>query len=92
MLKKIVSATFFSFFLVSSPTWADKHDSDKVNINTANAETLDKELKYVGEKTAKRIVDYRDEHGEFKSAEELSEVRGVGMQIIEANKEVIVTE
>ncbi|WP_281647481.1 helix-hairpin-helix domain-containing protein [Parendozoicomonas sp. Alg238-R29] len=91
-LKKITSAALFSFALLSSPTWANEAPPAKVNINTASAETLDKELKYVGEKTAQRIVDHRKEHGEFKTVEELSEVRGIGLKTIKANRAVMTTK
>lgn len=67
-------------------------DMGKVNINSANAETLDKELKYVGPNTAKRIIEFREEHGKFKSIDELSEVRGIGMQVIKANREQLTVE
>ena len=92
MMKKLISATLLTFALIASPTWANESQTSKVNINTANAETLDKELKYVGEKTAERIVNYRKEHGDFKNIEELSEVRGVGLQIIKANKTILTIE
>lgn len=93
MLKKVLNAALFSAALFVSPLWADGHDhGDKVNINTASAEVLDEKLKYVGEKTAEKIVEYRKEHGEFKSVDDLSEVRGVGTQIIKANKDVMVLE
>ena len=91
MLKKVLNAALFSAALIASPLWAGDHDH-KVNINTASAEVLDEKLKYVGEKTAQKIVEYRKEHGEFKSVDDLSEVRGVGTQIIKANKDVMVLE
>jgi len=62
-------------------------DMEKVNINSASAEMLDKQLKYVGPSTAQRIIEFRKEHGDFKSVDELSEVRGIGMQVIKANRE-----
>ena len=101
MFNKFFTAIIFSFALIISPAWAkDKHDHNhehsshetKVNINKANAETLDKELKYVGEKTAQRIIDYREKNGDFKNVDELSEVRGIGSRIIKANRTRLTTE
>ena len=63
-----------------------------VNINSADANILDKQLKYVGPSVAKRIVEFRDEHGKFKSIDELSEVIGVGKQVLEANRERLAIE
>lgn len=55
----------------------------KVNLNTADAATLDT-LPKVGPVLAQRIVDWRKEHGPFKSAEELDAVDGVGPKMLEA--------
>ena len=57
-----------------------------VNLNTADAETLARELKGVGPAKAKAIVDYRDAHGPFTSVDELLEVKGVGASILDSNR------
>lgn len=57
-----------------------------VNINTADAKTLAKELKGVGLAKAEAIVKYRAEKGPFKSVEELKKVQGVGEATFETNK------
>ena len=49
----------------------------KVDLNTATPDQLD-ELPGVGEVTAKRIVDWRTEHGSFSSVDQLREVDGIG--------------
>ena len=49
--------------------------SGVVNINTASATELAL-LPRVGEKAAQRIVDYRKEHGPFKKAADLMQVKG----------------
>jgi competence protein ComEA len=48
-----------------------------VNLNTATLEQLDT-LDGVGPGIAKRILDYRQQHGGFKRVEELGEVPGIG--------------
>lgn len=48
-----------------------------VGLNTATAEQLD-ELPGVGPVLAQHIIDYRSEHGGFRSVEELREVNGIG--------------
>ncbi|MET3718766.1 MULTISPECIES: ComEA family DNA-binding protein [unclassified Arthrobacter] len=54
----------------------------KVNLNTAGVQELDA-LPKVGPVLAQRIVDWRKEHGPFKSVEELDAVDGVGPKMLE---------
>ena len=63
-----------------------------VNINTADASTLARELNGVGIKLAQAIVDYRQKHGDFKSADELTLVKGIGPAAIARNRESIRVE
>ena len=64
--------------------------ADKVNINTADARTIDKVLVGVGPAKAEAIVAHRKEHGPFKSADQLASVKGIGLSIIEKNRDRIV--
>lgn len=57
-----------------------------VDINTADAQTLSTELNGIGISKAKAIVEYRDKHGPFQSAEDLSLVKGVGERTVELNR------
>lgn len=64
---------------------------DKVNINTADVKEL-MTLTGVGRKVAEKIVEYRDNHGPFKKADELRKVDGVGNGVWEKNRERVVTK
>ncbi|WP_411373373.1 helix-hairpin-helix domain-containing protein [Arthrobacter sp. MPF02] len=55
----------------------------KVNLNTAGVAELDA-LPKVGPVLAQRIVDWREEHGAFKSVDELDAVDGVGPKMLES--------
>ena len=57
-----------------------------VNINTADAATLARDLQGIGLKRAQAIVDYRTKHGPFRSADELALVKGIGSKAIERNR------
>ncbi|TLX63019.1 competence protein ComEA [Stutzerimonas nosocomialis] len=57
-----------------------------VGLNTADAETLTRELQGIGAAKAKAIVDYRDTHGPFTSVDELLEVKGIGAATLEKNR------
>jgi len=59
--------------------------AETININTADKESLMSSIKGVGDKRAEAIIAYREEHGPFKSLEELADVKGVGPSIVEAN-------
>ena len=63
--------------------------ADKVNINTADAATIDAVLVNVGPSKAQAIVDYRKTNGAFKSAEELAMVKGIGLKTVEKNRDRI---
>lgn len=59
----------------------------KVNLNSADAATLQRELSGIGEVKAKAIVAYRDTNGDFASVDELLEVKGIGESILEKNRD-----
>lgn len=62
---------------------------DKVNINTADAVTLDRVLLNIGPAKAQAIVDYRKRYGSFKSAEQLALVKGIGLKTVAKNRDRI---
>lgn len=49
----------------------------KCNINTAGINQLT-QLSGIGESTAKKIIEYRSTHGNFKSIEDILNVKGIG--------------
>jgi len=51
--------------------------NQKVNINTATIEQLEK-LNGIGETIAKAIVEYRDNNGKFNNIEDIKNVSGIG--------------
>lgn len=65
--------------------------SGVVNINTAGTGELTL-LPRVGEKGAERIIEYRKEHGPFKKAADLMQVKGVGAKTFELMSPYIVVD
>ncbi len=79
--KSLLLSVLFAFASVAAA-------AGPVNINTASVEQLT-ELNGVGEAKAKAIVAYRDEHGAFKSIEQLANVKGIGLKTVEKNRDMI---
>ena len=70
---------------LSLPLWA----AGPVNINSADADALAEALKGVGKSKAEAIVAYRETHGAFKDADELVNVKGIGLATVNNNREMI---
>ena len=52
-------------------------NNSKININTANISEL-KQITGIGESTANKIIDYRENVRKFKKIEDIKEVKGIG--------------
>lgn len=69
--------------------------TEKVNINTATVEELTT-IKGVGNTKAQSIIDYRTQHGAFKSVNDLANVKGIGEKslatLLKNNPDRIVVE
>ncbi len=67
---------------------ATGNESGKININTASEEEL-KSINGIGDALAKRIIEYREEHGPFKDIQEITNVSGIGEKKFDNMKEQI---
>ena len=67
--------------LVPAFVWAGP-----VDINTADAATIAKELQGIGLSRAQAIVAYREKNGAFRSADELRKIKGIGAKVLERNR------
>ena len=84
-LKSVLAPVLLSLLMAGSA-----FASEKVNINTADAQTIERVLVNIGTSKAEAIVAYRKANGAFKSADELANVKGVGLKTIERNRDRIV--
>jgi competence protein ComEA len=76
MKKLILLLSLFAFNAIAAP----------VNVNTADAKTISEALSGIGIKKAEAIVKYRTEKGLFKTADDLTNVKGIGKKTVEKNK------
>lgn len=73
--------------LVPAFAWAGP-----VDINSADAATIARELQGIGLSRAQAIVDYREKNGAFRSADELRKIKGIGDKVLERNRSNIRVE
>ena len=72
--------------------WSAGVTAGTVNINLADVGELAENIHGIGPRLAQAIVNYRAQHGDFGSIDELVGVRGIGLTIIKANRGVIVVK
>ncbi|MGD9584869.1 MAG: ComEA family DNA-binding protein [Lysobacterales bacterium] len=77
--------TFKALLLSLLFVFATAVQAGPVNINTASAEQLT-ELNGIGLVKAQAIVAYREQNGAFKSADQLANVKGIGLKTVEKNR------
>lgn len=65
---------------------AEIQPDNRVNINTADAETLALALDGIGMAKAQEIIVYREQNGDFKTVDDLQNVRGIGKATLERNR------
>ena len=62
---------------VSAGQFIEEKTSQAIDINTASSIELES-IPGIGQVTATRIIDYRNQHGKFSSIQELKQVKGIG--------------
>ncbi len=76
---------FFKTLLITTALLAQSAFA-AVNINQADAAQIAEELKGIGLSKATAIVAYRTQNGPFKTVEQLTEVKGIGLKTVEKNR------
>jgi len=88
-----LAAVLLAFSTFSLAVEAQPDNTQQVqllDINSADAATIAAALDGVGLTKAQEIVAYRDMFGDFRSVEELTEVKGIGAATVEKNRQRII--
>jgi len=88
VLAVILFCSFFRFVNIERLYNKSYYFKDKVDINTATFQEL-KNIPYVGERLAYKIIDYRNNFGKFNSIEDLKKIKGIKDKKINIIKEYI---
>lgn len=64
----------------------------RLDLNKADALTLQKALNGIGKAKAEAIVAYREANGPFTSVDELLEIKGIGNALLERNRDKVMVE
>ncbi len=90
-IKKIIYSMVLvlMFSLLTSPLYAG--DEDKININSATAEELAK-VPGLNQELAERIIEAREENGEFVDMDELLDIEGIDTKLLRQLKKHIKVE
>ena len=91
-MKTIRTCAMLAACLLAAALPLDPAIAGKVNINTADAETIAAELSGIGPAKAKAIIEYREENGPFTSVEELLNVKGIGPRTLEKIRKDVLLE
>lgn len=81
MMKKSIMLGLSAMLLASSLAAAAPATAHLVNINTADQATL-AAVPGIGKHRAQAIVEYRKDHGAFKTIHDLTEVKGVSEKVL----------
>lgn len=69
------------------PVVATQQPIARLDLNTADALTLQSTLTGIGKTKAEAIVAYREEHGAFATVDELLEIKGIGKALLDRNRD-----
>jgi len=88
--KTLLLVVIIVFSICLAPLLSAK-EMKKININEASVAELT-QLKRIGPKIGKRIVEYRENYGPFVLPEDIMKVKGIGPKIFQLNKDRITVE
>ena len=89
LLSPLVFATPLMAEVSDTPQTRNAEVAQQININQATAEQLAAALRGVGLARAQAIIELREQLGGFTDIEQLLQVRGLGVRVLEQNQHVM---
>ena len=77
------------FVLILALSFSGLVAAEPIDINSADSQALAAGLDGVGESKAQAIVAYREANGSFLHADELVNVKGIGIRTVDQNRGLI---
>jgi competence protein ComEA len=91
MVRKMVTVLIVVLAVAALVQVAAAGEPVKIDLNKASAEEL-MQVKGIGKTYAQRIVEYRENNGQFTQIEDIMKVRGIGEKLFESVKDIIVVD
>jgi competence protein ComEA len=91
MVRKMVTVLIVVLAVAALVQVAAAGEPVKIDLNKASAEEL-MQIKGIGKTYAQRIVEYRENNGQFTQIEDIMKVRGIGEKLFESVKDIIVVD
>lgn len=91
-MKNLILFRLLGLCLMSLVSFTSNSLAAPVNINSADVKSIADALAGIGIKKAEAIVKYRQEHGPFKTVEQLMDVPGIGEKTVEKNRNDILLD
>jgi len=92
-MKNIIGciAMFLLFSALTCGVYAEDENKEKLNLNAATVEELSK-IPGLNKDIAEKIIELREENGEFVDMEELLDVPGINNQLLRQLKKHLIIE
>ena len=87
---RALGAAWIGSLVLMSALPATVAGSGKINLNLADAATLDT-LPRIGPAMAQRIIDWREANGRFTSVDDLLAVTGIGQKTLDGLRDLVTT-
>ena len=91
-MSQLIPKALSSALLAAALSLSYFANAEPVDLNQADAETLAENIVGVGPVLAEAIVTYRLENGPFVSTEQLLEIPGLGLKLLEKNEKSLLVD